>query len=76
MGSSPPTNASVLGSLATGRVPKSAQTCPIETTAVQLRQLGQIQLVLTVSGHKFSSNTVTMIMCVFLRVHGNLILHL
>ena len=55
MGSFPPTNASVVGSLATGPVPQSAQTCPVETTAVRLRQLGQIQLFLTVFGHKLAA---------------------
>ena len=73
--SSTPTNASVEGSLATEPVPQSAPTCPVETTVVQLRQLGQVHLSLTVSGHKFSSNTVTMIMCILLRVHGKLILY-
>ena len=55
MGSSSPRNTSLMGSLATGPVPQIAQTCTVETTTVQLRQLGQIQLFLTVSGHKLAA---------------------
>ena len=75
MGSFTPKINSVVGSLATEPVPQSALTCLAETTVVQLRQLRQVQLFLTVPGNKFSSSTVTMILCVFLRVHGNLILY-